>query len=585
MVRPNRERIRAIADLMASDGIASWAQCAWIVAVCAVVATFIPYGDNFVLSSLIAACSALVAFGALIAVWAVLLRRLHGTTRIMSTFACYVLTGALYAVIFQTLFVLLGEEAASSTNEIILRIVGNSTRWLVNLAIGTYVITVTRQQRRRLADLRAHQAAVELALAQARSDSAAKSEEVKQSVQRELADQLAAINDRDLPAAILDTQRIASDVVRPLSHTLAREIPQVERPDSDPEDYRISWYNFWPRVPGSQFIQPFWATVAIGTEASGTALWAFGLLDGLLAYVLVCPTWYVCLHLLRFFAPGFLRLRSFIVRLAVFVVGSILTTIPPVWILITLEGGNPGIFHLATGFMVQSLMMLWLCCLAAAIKYLSEQTDESIDRANRRLDWALARSRLVRWHQHGQIARALHGPVQSELNAALLTMREASRAGATDTAVAQEFAETLQRRIPVALSTDLRDRELTTAVNYAADLWHGMTDISMQCDEGLLTRIQSDAPAADLAISIVQDSISNAVHHGDASEIRITLDTPRPDELAIDVVDNGTSGTGSNAPGLGSAQLTDCTIRWASNQTQSGYQVHAVLPLADNLAT
>jgi two-component sensor histidine kinase len=81
---------------------------------------------------------------------------------------------------------------------------------------------------------------------------------------------------------------------------------------------------------------------------------------------------------------------------------------------------------------------------------------------------------------------------------------------------------------------------------------------------------------------ICKEAVSNAVRHGEASSIVISIDRSSDELLIIEAADNGRGVSSDAIPGVGSRMLDDLTIDWsiANNRAIGRTVLEARLPLS-----
>lgn len=148
-----------------------------------------------------------------------------------------------------------------------------------------------------------------------------------------------------------------------------------------------------------------------------------------------------------------------------------------------------------------------------------------------------------------EIAIALHGTVGANLTAATMRLRKAIDDGDV-TASAEALAES-RRLLDVDLHTLLlrEDADLVGALTSLADQWFGLVEISMTIDP----RLQASSEATQAVVDVVTEGISNAVGHGGATRIDVTV-TGSAGETMVVLEDDGAPFVGGQ-PGLGTRML------------------------------
>lgn len=150
-----------------------------------------------------------------------------------------------------------------------------------------------------------------------------------------------------------------------------------------------------------------------------------------------------------------------------------------------------------------------------------------------------------------EIAIALHGTVGANLTAATMRLRRAMDNGDVDAAT-EALAES-RRLLDVDLHALLlrEHADVATALAELADQWFGLVDVTIEIDDAVVM----SPTTAQAVIDIVTEGISNAVGHGGASAITVTVGQG---ERGVNVVieDDGEPPV-EGTPGLGSRMLDE----------------------------
>jgi signal transduction histidine kinase len=178
-----------------------------------------------------------------------------------------------------------------------------------------------------------------------------------------------------------------------------------------------------------------------------------------------------------------------------------------------------------------------------------------------------------------EVAERLHGEVQGKLLALELQLRQATDQLGGDPAHAERgIREVIERLVvvrdtaravshqlhpailrmglPAALRS-LRDA-LEPAVVVTLDVAPDVEERELQRSFGGPDGSSNGAVSADVRLvlyRLVQEAVNNAVRHGGVSEVAVRLWSPRPDQLAVSVVDHGRGLGRGMRPGLGLTSL------------------------------
>lgn len=148
-----------------------------------------------------------------------------------------------------------------------------------------------------------------------------------------------------------------------------------------------------------------------------------------------------------------------------------------------------------------------------------------------------------------EIATSLHGSWSGNLTAVSMRLQQAIDDG--DKQAANEALFEARRLIDIDIASAARreSADLDAILTTLATAWDGLVDITTS------TSITGEIAPAMLATieDVVTEGINNAVRHGDASRIDITVESAGS-TISITVADNG-NPTGPATPGLGTQML------------------------------
>ena len=161
-----------------------------------------------------------------------------------------------------------------------------------------------------------------------------------------------------------------------------------------------------------------------------------------------------------------------------------------------------------------------------------------------------------------EIATTLHGTVSANLTAASMRLRQAIDDG--DKAWALEALHEARRMVDLELSTrtEVENLDLRRLIEENSQAWAGLVTITGSVGEALQISAQTYRALDD----VLTEGINNAVRHGRAQAIHITIQR-NDDDLIVTVADDGVSSNASSA-GLG-ARIFDSIAPGAWTRTAS----------------
>jgi hypothetical protein len=255
-------------------------------------------------------------------------------------------------------------------------------------------------------------------------------------------------------------------------------------------------------------------------------------------------------------------------------------------------------------------------------------------RVNAELARLVSRARQELWLRQEQVARVVHGSVQARLHAARLRLAQAKivtpeviQAVLDDLAAARdELTKRAEIRSAVVNTTNpANPTNPTNGVNGAggvdggagglqagvdisqdvaseleelADFWHGVCEVKLEVEPRAAQVLAFDPAATQSVIEVVAEAVSNAVTHGQASEVRVSiaLGEGEGETIAVEVrnpavaiaVGSADSALEPPIPGMGSRILSQLTHFWSlttvGNETVMRAEIILLAPSFANTA-
>ena len=176
-----------------------------------------------------------------------------------------------------------------------------------------------------------------------------------------------------------------------------------------------------------------------------------------------------------------------------------------------------------------------------------------------------------------ETAQYLHGSLQTRLVGCSLAMEQASQTG--DVAVLERALVEALAALDTGPTPGASGRSIGEEVGRKVDLWEGFCAFDVVMDEGL-TKSSRDAVVIG---RVVEEAISNAIRHGRASRIEVSVTRSADGRLLVSVTDNGLGPQGGG-PGLGSAYLAMVSDgNWTMETSAGG--THVLVPIGASSGT
>ncbi|MFM9050311.1 MAG: hypothetical protein ACKOMX_09765 [Actinomycetota bacterium] len=490
--------------------------------------------------------------------WWLVIRRLRGTGRLVVVFVAMIVSGVVRGATLQALLVGLG-YAESTLDAAVTRMATSAVTITFAFAFGAAawgsVAAYRETAARLLAEQRRLAALVDASASGIEQQQAEAVDRVREQLDAEI---------RDLPLtsgseAISALGSLATDVVRPLSHSLALELPPVEPtiPESPP---RVTLADVLRNPAPAVAIRPFLLTSLLMVLGLPTALLIYSPIVGVLlvltAAVVITPLLFAGRVWLRRSPP------STVVQAWARIVGLLLAIgLTTSFTISVLERVTDGVGALPLTSLFAVVVVGLLLAVASMLDERMREITDALAAVAVSMRWQLARVRAQQWEQRGRISRALHGPVQSLLHAQLMRLRRGLDDGSMTDSGLEDLRDQLKTALVGALAPSPDAVSVPALLDDVAATWDGVATITHGIGADSVAALQADPLCARVIADLASEAVSNSVRHGGASTVMIEIEPSGADELELRVVDDGHFPSDA-LPGFGTTVLTECTVEW-----------------------
>ena len=407
--------------------------------------------------------------------------------------------------------------------------------------------------------------------------------------------QSASASSGEPAVASASLRRTVDDLIRPLSHELEKRATEdaelLATAESPPEVPHVPFRSYVAGIFTARPFAPLVTAAIIIATPLVVSMHVLGPLLGAVSVFMSAAVVGLSLWALRTpimdAIPRWSVLLSATVVIATWVgvtlvVGLLLAT------LVNLSGrhidtwlASAGVSTTGSSVLVLVAMALTTMIAAAvegSVEHQLRTAREQLREAVLSVEWASARLRQRAWTEQRNFGRLLHGTVQATMVAAALKVREQSPEEAAVT------ISGLTTRLQYALGAGF-ETPWQGEITNLSDVWDGAIDLTVNVTPSAARALDEDSLAAHCLFQVLSESVTNAVRHGDANSVRVTVEV-EPGYLLLTVRDDGTPKPTMGRGGTGSKiyeancsdwQLTfDSTttlrarIAWRSTETAHG---------------
>jgi anti-sigma regulatory factor (Ser/Thr protein kinase) len=179
--------------------------------------------------------------------------------------------------------------------------------------------------------------------------------------------------------------------------------------------------------------------------------------------------------------------------------------------------------------------------LVAAVAGDRAALEADLDRQRAAATRLAARVQAVLGHEQRRLARSLHADVQAAINAAGLMLERADRQGGVTPEIIDDAAARIATSVERFVTDGTSPLPVAARLEEVRRLWAGVCTVSVELDEEVGARLDSDAVTRELVVDLVTEACANAVVHGDAARVTVRLAmAAEEEEVALEVRDDGT---------------------------------------------
>lgn len=442
-----------------------------------------------------------------------------------------------------------------------------------------YIVSIMRERRRQVASLHSLRSDLERSVELVASGVRSRNEETIDRVRTRLIGELSALDGHDAHGSLALLQRTASDVVRPMSRELADALPPLEFSPSDAAPERVAWTAVLDHAASGRPFRPLVIAVLMCMPILGGVL-----LDPRAAVGAALTV----LSLFVFFAIANVAVGPLLgrwqveTRVVVLVACAMLAAALAglvAWASVThtssAVASGVGIFVAST---VVSLGAAVITALGRDRDSLIGQLEESSQALKRNL----VRWRQMQWFQQKALSRALHGPVQTAVNAAALRLDEALQRGDVAGELVDEVRGELLQTLDVLHSPEATVVPLQVGIDRIIGTWDGVCDVDVRTEPAVELILDDDPPLRSCLLDILTDDVGAAVTRRKSTWIgaTMTFDLDRS-VVCLEVTSNGAAAgqPASTSRSPASLMLDDCALSWSRSESRAGHALSVLLPV------
>ena len=217
----------------------------------------------------------------------------------------------------------------------------------------------------------------------------------------------------------------------------------------------------------------------------------------------------------------------------------------------------------------------WFASFVFILERSRRLTAERLTEVGEQIELSIGRMRQQIWYARRTLIWVLHGPLQSALVSAALRLE-------SDVAISPAERIVIHDNITGAyaqLNTgSLSHPHFTRFITDLTRMWSRICEITFRDPDNVLPRLDTDPASTASLIEITTESVCNAIRHGKATSINVTVSDTKIGLITLLVTDNGTGPPPHPEPGIGSDLYASLTHEWALTGSAAGTTLTAHVP-------
>jgi len=183
-------------------------------------------------------------------------------------------------------------------------------------------------------------------------------------------------------------------------------------------------------------------------------------------------------------------------------------------------------------------------------------------KATKELEWNVARIREAQHQNQRNLARALHGSVQAKLASAYLELEKVDEKEVGSQETVNQIVSEIQKSVATISAHQPQGIDLLELLAQTRANWASVAAVTCQVSDEDLKLIHRDDLSTVALIDVIPELVFNAIKHGKADLIDISIIFKNERIIELIVQDNGIHELINVASGLGTKILNESAISW-----------------------
>lgn len=494
---------------------------------------------------------------------------------VWKTISAFVIAFVLRALVFDAAVFYTG---ASDSHDLVYRLFASLPTFGFGLVICAYIVSLAREFSRNLKHISALGSELDdLNRTVAERVSQHRTELVtyiQATLRKELRAAMGAA-----PQDVVDRMKSTIEqVVRPVSRQLVVSVPDFEIP-LPPAGLRIAWTSVFRNIFEANPLRPMWFGFWVAGAAWSISITRNSLLETLVFVSLVFLSSWAGMAIVslgwQFVCYSANWTRAVFVTMSGPIVGFGVN-LAVQWYEPIAQTQSQMIFSYA----FISLGIVWFIATVTSLRRVTISSNVSVQEVELELHEAQVFVNTKLREQQLTISRALHGPVQDRIFAAVFTLSGALSDNKVTEQLVSDLVASIESVIDQMSYVEPRLTHVERVIAELAQLWEGVVCIQSNIENNAANALLEFQASANTVAEVIREACANAIRHGEATSISIVIESgERPQTLRVTVANDGLALGQANESGVGSILLDELTLEWSRESRRGLTYLSAVVPL------
>jgi signal transduction histidine kinase len=443
--------------------------------------------------------------------------------------------------------------------------------------IATILVSVYTEQRDLLYSLRTERSRLLSAASELRGKRIQEESNLNEEINDLLLREVKNLNSQSNQEIITSLQKLINDIVRPISHNLANQIPKWKPEDFASRPDRVSIREILLGIKPENAIKIKILSILMLLQTL-PFISIYGWVTVLKIELTILLLFPMSLKITQILLVRFTSKMAPSLRLILIFASLGISAVPTGSVIYFFIRNSPDPYYFLKAGPSFTMLAAGLIITSSALQNATKSVREELGKTNDELRWIIARKNLVIWNLRGSLSRSLHGPIQSAIQVSVFDLRKAVESDALNSELIERIQENISDAIYNLNTKNPKSTGVQQVFDDVVETWSDHCNIAIHVSGETLEILTEDSAARSASEEIVREFVSNALRHAEAKNVEINI-THTDKCLLVSATNDGLEFKEESSKGLGLGLLDSIAVRSSVARFGDKTLVRAEVPL------